>query len=239
MKTKAEGAPGVHVLQMPWRDDPPALEVQQELARSALEADDMRTARLIAQQVAAGVNPEAGDIRQALAELHDQAEREARELELSKALDAHMPWHLAPAWTWACSLLMRESGELEAYWYRGPDRLPAYELEHASDEFFHLTLLMEPGQIATFGREYGAAKASPWDWDIAQYVLRWWHEHRQDTAFAKAHIRPMDELELPEPPKGFSPTYHRGVVPSELTKAVRLAIHEHMDPIQREVFYRG
>lgn len=221
--------------------EPDPIEVQQELARSALQADDMRTASRIAKEVAAGITPEAHDFRQAMQELHDQTEKEARELELSKALDAHIPWELAPAWCWAISLLMRETGELEAYWYRGPDRLPAYELEGASDEFFHLVMLMEPGQLCSFGREYGEAKASPWDWDICQYILRFWHEHRSDHVHTKRYQRPLDELELPETPKGFSATFHRGVVPSELTKAVRYGILDMAgeQALMREAIYHG
>lgn len=107
-------------------------------------------------------------------------EQEAEE-ELYPDVAALIPWERAPEYAWMLAILWRADGSLEAYWHRGADRLPAYELEHASNEFFEACQeLPKDGSAIGFQRSYGARPANPWDWDFAIWFHAWWRTTWQE-----------------------------------------------------------
>ena len=155
--------------------------------------------RRAAQQYDAS-DPQAPSVTQLLAEQFRQ-EQEA-ERELYPDVNALIPWELAPDYSWMLALLWRADGSLEAHWHRGAERLPAYELTHASNEFFEACqALPQDGSAIGFQRMYGARPANPWDWDFAV----WFHAWYEGTKQAQAGI----VLQPPDPnykrPKAFTP----------------------------------
>lgn len=174
-----------------------------------LEIPDQRLAIDELEGVAGRTDPD--EIAGLMARLH--AEEAAQEAEFQAQehpypeIEALIPWDAAPALSWALSLRWRDDGALEAYWYQGDQRLPAYELDGGAPmEFFYACQqlpggdssdIVEPESVAFMRRYEGGRPGSPWDFDFAVWWFTWFGDVLKEQSYVRMDA-PRNQEEIDE-----------------------------------------